>query len=133
MSIRIFIGTSLLLAWLLIGCKGEPGPNGMDASIADSTPPVVDWVSVPNSLPDTLKTTFDLKVRVQDDVQVWQVFFYVGGFEFPPDSALSSGALFGFRWKVADFPKGPYVVTARAWDTSGLIGSSRSQLVQVGR
>ncbi len=125
---------TILIAFGLVGCKGPVGADGEDAFIADTLAPVIEW-QVPNN-GDTLFTTVEpqdtsivLSATAQDDNNIWQMVFYVGGFEKNGILVDNSSGTYHFVWHYGLYPLGPYPMMARCWDEAG--NMSTTKIIQV--
>jgi len=113
----------LLVVWILtaslLGCAGPAGVDGDNAFLADSLPPVVQWLA---PAPWTeIDSAVELRAKATDDQGVWRLRFYIAGLEYPgkmKDSADSLAQIYSYKWYATYFPASDYPLSARASDAS---------------
>jgi chitodextrinase len=97
--------------------------DGSDCNTpTDTTPPNVD-LSAP-AAGATVNGVVDVSASANDNVGVTKVEFYV-------DSTLQNTATaspYGFRWSTTDFVNKSYLLTAKAYDAAGNIGTDSYQV-----
>jgi len=126
-----FLGSVLLTTIAVISCKGPAGISGDDAQLADSLPPVIEWIT-----PDAgtvVTSTVLLSAQARDDQQIYRVAFFVAGFEFAGTLTDSAQGIYDFNWDASRYPEGPYPLVAMVWDNSRQIGSTPQRIVIVRR
>lgn len=105
------------LSWCFGGCQGPAGPDGDNATLADSLPPVVQWLE-PTAWA-VVDSLVELRAKVTDDQGIWRVRFFVAGLEYPgelKDGADSTAHIYSYKWHATYFPAGDYPLSARAYD-----------------
>jgi len=110
-TLTIFI--SLIIMIWTAACEGPAGPAGSDAVLADSLPPVIEWIQPASG--EVIDSAVTLIVRASDDQELKQVVFYIAGLEYS-DSLEIDNDLYIYRWNTLHWDEGPYPLMARAWD-----------------
>lgn len=120
---------STLTALFISACQGPTGPNGEDAFLTDSLPPVIEWISPASGI--VISDTLLLRARVTDDRQLWRMVFYIAGFEQEGVLVDTTDDIYEYVWLASLYPPGPYPVMGRAWDLSRNMSSSPVILLEI--
>lgn len=121
--------SAIIIGVALVGCTGPAGPDGDDASVADSLAPRIEWLS-----PETgaiIDSAVVLTAIATDDKELWKMIFYIAGFDFNGELIDSVNGVFEYRWDTVHWPEGPYPLMARAWDTARNHTSTQTVLIRI--
>jgi len=119
----------LTTALFSLSCQGPAGPKGDDAVLADSLPPVIEWISPAAGIQVSGMVT--LKAAAYDDQGIYRVAFFVSGFEFAGRLTNPDSGFYSADWDATLYPEGPYPLAAMVWDNSRLLGTAPERLVWV--
>lgn len=99
-----------------------PTPSPTSAA-TDKTPPAVSITSPVNYTNVKMGTTIQVKASATDNIGVARVEFYAGS-TLICTATIPSGNIFACNWNIPNTYVGYYILTAKAYDTTGNVGTS---------
>jgi hypothetical protein len=119
----------ILLFCIITSCSGPTGPVGSNAVLEDTVLPTIEWITPEPEL--LIDSSVTLSVHAYDDHTIWQVTFFIAGFEVPAVMSDSAGRIYSYQWDCRLYPDGPYPLAARAIDDSRNASITPERLVHV--
>lgn len=114
-----------LKAVLEVSNKSSTSLTNAPTTLRDTTPPTVKVIYPVSG--ETISGSITVKVDASDDFEVVKVELYKNGVLF----AIDLDPPYDFYWDTTNDPNGVYVLTARAYDSAGNVGSSSNVTVTV--